>query len=216
MKFLFKNPLTIWFAWLIKSRILLFKNRSKSLKIGYLSKLHNVKIGMYTTIYDEVTISNSQLDDYVYIASKTNISNCKIGKFCSIGPNVKVGLAIHPTNFLSTFPAFFSTRKQCQITFSDMDYFEEATTNTIGNDVWIGAYSVILGNVTIGDGAIIAAGSIVTKDVAPYSIVGGVPAKLIKKRFNENKIDELLKLKWWEKDMEWIENNISSFQVAIL
>jgi acetyltransferase-like isoleucine patch superfamily enzyme len=212
LKIFFKNPITIWLARLIKARIVIYKNRTKFLKIGYLSKLENVKIGIYNTIYDEVIINNSELDDYVYIASNSNISNCKIGKFCSIGPNVKVGFAIHPINFLSTFPAFFSTKKQCQITFSDLDYFEEHSSNSIGNDVWIGANSVILGNIKIGDGAIIAAGSVVTKDVLPYSIVGGVPAKIIKMRFNENKIDELLKLKWWEKDNEWIKKNISFFQ----
>lgn len=215
MKNNFKNPLTIWLAWFIKSRILIFNNRDKFLKIGYLSKLINVKIGMYSTIHDEVILNNSQLDDYVYIASKTQISNCKIGKFCSIGPNVRIGLGMHPTNFLSTFPAFFSTKRQCQISFTDYDYFEEIGTNVIGNDVWIGAHSIILDNIIIGDGAIIAAGSVVTKNVLPYCIVGGVPAKVIKKRFNDEKIKELLELKWWEKNVDWIKENVSIFQSPI-
>jgi acetyltransferase-like isoleucine patch superfamily enzyme len=215
MKDNFKNPLTIWLAWFVKSRMLMFNNKNRFLRIGYLSKLINVKVGLYNTIYDEVILNNCEIDDYVYIASKTQISNCKIGKFCSIGPNVRIGLGMHPTNFLSTFPAFFSAKKQCQVSFTDYNYFEEVGTNTIGNDVWIGANSIILDNIIIGDGAIVAAGSVVTKNVAPYCIVGGVPAKIIKKRFNEEKVKELLELKWWDKNLDWIKENIGAFQSSL-
>ena len=82
----------------------------------------------------------------------------------------------------------------------------------IGNDVWIGLNATILDGVTIGDGAIVAAGAVVTKDVPPYAVVAGVPAKIIKYRFTESQIDFLLKFRWWEKDRKWIQQNYKRFQ----
>jgi acetyltransferase-like isoleucine patch superfamily enzyme len=81
----------------------------------------------------------------------------------------------------------------------------------VGNDVWIGTDAILMAGITVGDGAVIAAGAVVTKDVAPYSIVGGVPAKEIKKRFDNEKIESLLSLKWWDKDEKWLRENGSRF-----
>lgn len=215
IKIIFKNPVTLWIKWFLVSRRLMFINRRKHLHIGYMTNLSNVKFGVYNTFYADINIGNSEIGNYVYIASGTKISNTKIGSFCSIGPDVKIGLGMHPINFISTFPAFFSTRKQCQISFTDKNSFEEIGSNKIGNDVWIGANAIIMDNVQIGDGAIIAAGAVVTKDIMPYSIVGGVPAKLIKYRFSEGKIKNLLDQKWWEKDTDWLKTNIADFQKKI-
>lgn len=82
----------------------------------------------------------------------------------------------------------------------------------IGNDVWIGAYAKIVEGVRIGDGAVIAAGAVVTKDVPPYAIVGGVPAKIIKYRFEEKQIKQLLELKWWNKDIAWLKTHAEKFR----
>ena len=123
-----------------------------------------------------------------------------------------IGLGKHPVHFVSTHPAFYSSHKQF-ITFADKnDYFEEYEKVTIGNDVWIGTRVMIIDGVSIGDGAIIAAGAIVTKNVEPYSIVGGVPAKLIRNRFNDQDIEFLKKFKWWNKDFEWIKSNYYKFK----
>jgi acetyltransferase-like isoleucine patch superfamily enzyme len=170
-----------------------------------MSTIKNVNFGNYNTIYDYAYLENCSIGNYVYIADRTRIGNAEIGNFCSIGPDVRIGLGIHPTNFMSTFPAFYSIGKQCQITFVEKNHFIENGNIVIGNDVWIGYNATILDNITIGDGAIIGAGALVTKDVAPFSIVGGVPARLIKKRFEQEQIEKLLKLKWWNKNEEWIK-----------
>jgi len=211
MKYLLKNPITIWLKWYFETIILLSKERGKNLKIGYLTSLNDVLIGKYNTFYDNIIISSSTIGDFVYIGSNTKISNATIGKFCSIGPDVKIGLGKHPSHLISTFPAFFATRKQCQITFADKDYFEESGPIVVGNDVWIGADAIIMDDVTIGDGAIIAAGAVVTKNVEPYAIVGGVPARLIKKRFAPDEIIKLQNFKWWDKDISWLTKNFRSF-----
>ena len=211
-----KNPLTIWFKWFLVTQRLLKNNKSNSLKIGYLSMVYNVKFGNYNTIYDGVNISNCVLGNYVYITNNTTIANAQIGSFCSIGPNISVGLPMHPINYISTFPAFFSVRKQCQITFTEKNHFKERGSVKIGNDVWIGSNAIILDNIQIGDGAIIAAGAVVTKDVPPYAIVGGVPAKVIKYRFNNELIQALLELKWWTKETDWLKKNRHYFQSSNL
>ena len=143
----------------------------------------------------------------------------EIGRFCSIAANVKTVNGFHPTkNFVSTHPAFFSTHKQAGFSYTDMKLFQEiryADTQyhavTIGNDVWIGESVIILAGVHIGDGAVIAAGAVVSKDVTPYAIVGGVPATLIRMRFEEEVVNRLLKIKWWDKPLSWIEKNCNLY-----
>jgi carbonic anhydrase/acetyltransferase-like protein (isoleucine patch superfamily) len=108
-----------------------------------------------------------------------------------------IGLGKHPTKLLSTHPAFYSLHNASGITFVSENKFAEHSQVVIGNDVWMGAGSLILGGINIGDGAVIAAGAIVTRDVEPYSVVGGIPAKLIRYRFPENIIEELMEWKWW-------------------
>ena len=149
-----------------------------------------------------------------YIGTNCNLSSCKIGRYCCIGSNVKVVLPTHPTNtFVSVHPAFFSTKKQAGFTYVNKTIYNETRMIDdrygciIGNDVWIGDDVTILGGVTIGDGAVIALGAVVTQDVASYSIVGGVPAKLIRKRFDENSIEFLNSFKWWDKSDDWLRNN---------
>jgi len=124
----------------------------------------------------------------------------EIGKFCSIAGNVKIGLGEHPIDCLSTSPYLYSENLGYIKGLSEI-YAEK---NIIGNDVWIAQNAFIKGGVNIGDGAVVAAGAVVVKDVPPYAIVGGVPAKIIKYRFDEETIKELLELKWWDLDDEII------------
>lgn len=212
---LFRNPAIIWIAWLFKTWIVLHKHRGKALEIRLLARAINSSLGNYNVLNPYCSVINSQLGDYVYIGPKSDVHNCHIGSYTSIGPRTIIGLGTHPTDFLSSCPVFYSTSKQCLTSFSDKNHFKEAGKNSIGNDVWIGSNAIIVDNVVVGDGAIVAAGSVVTKDVPPYTIVGGVPAKPIRKRFSDEIISHLMELKWWEKDSDWIQKNIKTFQHPI-
>ncbi len=151
-------------------------------------------------------LNNVSIGDYSYISKGSDLSNCKIGKFCSIAPSVKIGFGTHPTSFLSTSPLFYTKRNIFGFSIVENKDIEEFKEIIIGNDVWIGLNAVILDGVTIGDGAIIAAGAVVVNDVPSYAIVGGVPAKLIKYRFNEKVIYEISKTKWWDMDINSIKS----------
>lgn len=212
MKQIIKNPFTIWFVRLIKSKVLEYKNRDKFLKIGYMANVVNCSFGFYNTIYDEVSIDEVILGDFTYIAKNTKIFKTTIGKFCSIGSDCKIGLGKHPSkDFVSTHPVFFSTLKQAQISFVEKNFFDEFEPVNIGNDVWIGSNVIILDGVTIADGAIIGAGSVVTRDVKPYEIVGGVPAKTIRFRFDQDIIVKLLDTGWWNWDIDKLRENYNKF-----
>lgn len=175
----------------------------------------------YNALFEGTDITNCSLGRGTYIANKSVLKNTQIGRFSCIGPHVTTIFGNHPTqNFVSTHPAFFSTRQQCGITFTKRELFPEFAepltssskySISIGNDVWVGAKVTILDGVTIGDGAIIAAGALVNKNVPPYAVYGGVPAKFIKNRFEERIVEKLLKFKWWEKDLDWLQLNANKF-----
>ncbi|CAL2060696.1 CatB-related O-acetyltransferase [Tenacibaculum platacis] len=187
------------------------KKEYPTLKLSGKVVIKNSTFGSYNYVL-EAKVFNSSLNDFSYIASQSYINNCKIGKFTCIGPNVKIGLGEHPTKeFISIHPVFYSKAAQLGFTFSDGNYFEEFQNTIIGNDVWIGANVIIKGGVTIGDGAVIASGAIVTKDVEPYSIYGGVPAKFLKLRFSKEEIEKLELLRWWDKDFDWLKENYKHF-----
>ena len=212
MKILIKNPLTVWYYKLFFSKILEYKFKDKKLKVACLSNVTKTTFGLYNNILDNVKLNECTLGDFTIIGGGTSISTTIIGKFCSIGPDCKIGLGKHPAkNFVSTHPIFYSIFKQAQITFADQNYFEESEEILIGNDVWIGANAIVMDGVTISDGAIVAAGAVVTKNVPPYAIVGGVPAKIIRYRFEHDQIEKLLYIKWWNMDIEYLKNNFKMF-----
>lgn len=207
---LIKNPITLYLKFLfnyLSNRI-----RYKNFYQGYMSFVNKTNIGNFVKIYDNVHVNDSEINDFTYISINSRIVRTKIGKFCSIGPNCLFGWGLHPTDkFVSTHPAFYSVGNQAGLTFVAKNYFQEYSFISIGNDVWIGANVVIIDGVQIGNGAIIAAGAVVTTDVPDYAIYGGVPAKLIRYRFDEKTISDLLKSRWWEKDLEWLKTNHKKF-----
>lgn len=162
------------------------------------SKKTNFSLGKNTQIYKPYRVDNLEAGNYTYVSGNSVISNTKIGKFCSIGPNFICGWGIHPTNGLSTAPMFYSVNKQNGTTLTKTTKIEERKPIVIGNDVFIGANVTVLDGITIGDGAVIGAGAVVSKNIPPYAIAVGSPIQVIKYRFEKHQIDELLKIKWWD------------------
>ena len=187
--------------------IIYYRKLFTSSKLSLSVKLHDVKLSEYNVLFENVVLIKSSLGCHTYIQTGSRIINTTIGKFCSIAPNVTIGPGIHKINSVSTHPSFFLKHTPLIKTFVDKDLFESTRKTTIGHDVWIGEKVVILDGVNIGTGAIVAAGAIVTKDVSPYAVVGGVPAKHIKYRFESEAIDLLLKSEWWNYSEVWLKEN---------
>ena len=170
-----------------------------------ISSFKNCTIDPTSKVDSECTLSKVNMGRYSYIGSGTRITDANIGSFCSIGARCGIGGGIHPTNMVSTSPVFLQGRNILKKNFASIPY-EPSKTVTIGNDVWIGEGVCIMSGVSIGDGAIIGAHAVVTHDVEPYTIVGGVPAKELKKRFDDETINNLLELKWWDLSEEQLNN----------
>ena len=169
-------------------------------------------LGKYNVIFDNTTICTSSLGSHTYVQKNSSVFNCKIGKFCSIAPNVHIGHGQHPIGRVSTHPAFYSATQPLARTFATEDTFDPFRLITIGNDVWIGHSVLVMDGITIGNGAVIAANAVVTADVPPYAVVGGVPAKLIRYRFDESTVRKLDEIEWWNKSEEWLVENCRFFE----
>ncbi len=176
----------------------------------------NISIGdstMYNDFVNDPLLFEKNNVLYHYPINKDKLM---IGKFCSIACGAKFifNSANHTLTSLSTypFPIFF---EEWELDRKDVaNAWDNKGNIVIGNDVWIGYEAVIFAGVTIGDGAIIGTRAVVTKDVSPYTIVGGVPAKLIRKRFSENVINTLLEIKWWDWSREKISEKIHAIQTG--
>ena len=197
------------FAWLPPAVKSFYRNASKKLSekaVFWLSQSLDewkpdprVNIGKYTYGIRKSTIP--------LLTSATRIN---VGKYCSVGPGVVFVVGRHPIENVSTYP--FRAR------FVEGGKFEDEMASaefiSIGNDVWFGSRAMIVANVKIGHGAVIAAGSVVYRSVPPYAIVGGVPAKIIRRRFNPEQVQKLLKMAWWDWPEERIAANIDLFYRA--
>jgi acetyltransferase-like isoleucine patch superfamily enzyme len=171
----------------------------KNVYIGFGSRISEVSFEGFSKIYPRCSISKASVGLATYICSDSKLVFCNIGRYCSIGPEVMAGLGAHPLTFPSTHPAFFSSLGQSNVIFQEKSFtYELPRSIEIGHDVWIGARAIIFGGVQLGTGSVVAAGAVVTKSVPPYAVVAGVPARIIKYRFSQDKIDSLLSSGWWE------------------
>lgn len=176
--------------------------------------IYDSHLGEYVAILDHSVLSQVRVGNFSYVSNDVTLVNVEVGNFCSIAPHVQIGLAPHPSSvFVSTYPAFYRENTVgCPLSFRKNNIFNDSTPETIiDNDVWIGSNVIVPGGIHIGTGAIVAAGSVVVKDVPPYAIAGGNPAKIIRYRFTEGQIQFLLKLEWWNWPIEKILQHVDDF-----
>lgn len=165
----------------------------------------------YNVIFEGASICGSDIGAHTYVQKRSSLFNCTIGKFCSIASDVSIGLGTHPVEFISTHPAFYSATQPLVATFAARDEFDPFAPITIGNDVWIGQGALVMDGVEIGDGAVIGARAVVTRDVAPYAIVAGVPAKTVRYRFDPDTIERLRSTRWWTMPDDWLAQHYQLF-----
>lgn len=205
-----KNPLALYIKNTIKNIYICTKN--PTLQIQSHVVMSQVSLGRHNKFYSHVILNNLSIGDFSYVATNTIINQASIGKFCSIGPNCLIGPGRHPASmFVSTHPSFYSTFRQCGYSFVNENKFKEYLPVTIGHDVWIGANCIIMDGVKIGNGCIVGANSVVTKDIPDYAIVGGVPAKIIRYRFNQDIISKITKIQWWDWSLDKIRRESPLF-----
>lgn len=195
--------------------------------IGKIKNWYNPAVSFLAIIDDKSEISSlsrlnrgvklvdSSIADYSYMGNGSWAMHCDIGKFCSIANEVFIGMANHSLGFLSTSSIFTERNNAIKQRWAKDDICSPYARTMIGNDVWIGSRVLIKSGVKIGNGAAIGAGAVVTKDVPPYAIVGGVPARLIRYRFSSDLIEKLENIKWWNMDKDSLINHIDLFQEAV-
>lgn len=176
---------------------ILKKIRGVAVKNSFIHKTSKIESG--------TQFINSKMDKHSFCGYDCDISSCDIGSFTSIANGVIIGGGMHPISWVGTSPVFYKGRDSIKAKFSEYER-ENIKKTAIGNDVWIGNNCLIKQGVIVGNGAVVGMGSVVTKDVKPYTIVAGNPAKPIRKRFDDEIIERLLNSKWWElNDLELLK-----------
>jgi acetyltransferase-like isoleucine patch superfamily enzyme len=199
---LLRNPFTEYCLYLY--RLGRGKLRWRGFRQHYLATWSDCQFEPNVTLFERASVFGSTIGRHTYVGARSTVIHANVGRFCSIGVDCHIGGGRHPTHFVSTHPIFYSPAGHTGPSFADRSYYQEHLPVRIGHDVWIGGAASVLDGVEIGDGAVIGAGAVVTRPVESYSIVAGVPARLVRKRFDDETIRALGELRWWERDDAWL------------
>ena len=216
--------LTILAKWVYRRLLFPFKkiylsvSRKVQFDIGAYAD-RKTQLEGHNSLGMDVFLSEVYMGYASYVADFSKLFRAHIGKYTSIGQNVSTAVGKHPVSEnISTSPTFFSMDPRNRLQYTSQQVYDETGvlqdgmySIVIGNDVWIGNNVTMLSGITIGDGAIIGAGSVVTKDVEPYAVYVGNPARKIKYRFGEEEIQKLLQLQWWNRDEAWLKEQAQCF-----
>jgi phosphonate metabolism protein (transferase hexapeptide repeat family) len=178
------------------------------------AKLREVVLGARCEVLERCAVEYATIGDASYLGHDCQVADATIGKFCAIAAHVRIGPPNHPMERPSLHrftyvPEYYDTSKQRDAAFFAA---RRAARVTIGHDVWIGHGVTVLAGVTVGDGAVLAAGAVVAKDVAPYTIVGGVPGRVIRERFPRAIAERLQRIAWWDWPFEVVMERLGAFQ----
>lgn len=197
-------------------RVILFVvSKIKSIfqrSISFSSQVEYSTISGKARVWGHCKVFHSTMGDYSYVGRNSRIIHADIGKFCSIAGETKIGMGTHTLDKISTSPIFTESKNGTKHSWVKVSAVNPFKRVVVGNDVWIGVRTMVMGGVKIGDGAVIGAGSIVTKDIPPYAVAAGVPAKLIRYRFPQEQIDALLAHPWWNLPEDKLKERIKLFQ----
>jgi acetyltransferase-like isoleucine patch superfamily enzyme len=170
-----------------------------------------IRYGSYVVLCHRAAVHGVTIGSHAYVGAHSQVQYATVGSYVSIGPEVRIGLGGHPVHLVSTYPSFYASNASTVVPLNSSLRVEEYARVTVGNDVWIGARAMVMDGVEIGHGAVVAAGAVVTKNVPPYAIVGGVPARLIRYRFPPDVIGALLRIGWWNWPYDLVRQRAGDF-----
>lgn len=183
-------------------------------RISPAARLRHCQVGRRCEILHDTVVEYTTLGDYSYIGERCMVADAQIGKFCAIAAQVRIGAPNHPMDRPSQHRFTYCPEYYFEDAQRDREFFGQRRSDlaVIGNDVWIGHGVIVLPGVTVGDGAVLAAGAVVSRDVAPYAVVGGIPARTIRERFDRATAQRLQAIAWWDWPDALLQARLAEFQ----